>query len=142
MDLQEWDKIVAIGTSIWFVWFVIETLAFDYDTFCFWPIEETVLCINEPVIELNQMLEGWSEKISMLILGFFVFDLGYKAGKKGWKNCIHDREFIFDVIITIPFFWLLEPWEFLRTLRILKVIKVVLKIYKGTKKSKNLRTRK
>ena len=142
MDLQEWDKIVAIGTSIWFVWFVIETLAFDYDTFCFWPLEETVLCINEPVIELNQMLEGWSEKISMLILGFFVFDLGYKAGKKGWSNCIHDREFIFDVIITIPFFWLLEPWEFMRTLRILKVIKVIMKIYKGTKKGKNLKTKK
>ena len=98
MNIEKWDRIVAIGTSIWFVWFVIETLAFDYNTFCFWPLGETFLCINEPVIEINQMLEEGSEKISLLILGFFVFDLGYKAGKKGWSNCIHDREFILDVI--------------------------------------------
>ena len=139
MNIEKWDKIVSVVTGIWFIWFIVETLAFDYDTFCFWPLEETSLCVHEPVIKLSESLGKWSEKISMLILGFFVFDLGYKAGKRGWNECIHDKSFIFDVIITVPFFWILEPWEFMRTLRVLKVLKLVMKISKGTKKSKNFK---
>ena len=84
----------------------------------------------------------FSEKISMLILGFFVFDLGYRCGKIGWSGFIHDKQNILDIIITIPFFWIVEPWAFMRMLRMLKVVKLILKIYQAIKKGQRIKQNK
>lgn len=139
MNIEEWDNVVGIGTFFWFIWFIIELLTIDYNVFCFWVLEESALCLKEPVFHIDDSIKEWSEKISILILGFFVFDLGFRAGKIGWKKCLHDRGYIFDIAITIPFFWIFEPWAFMRTLRVLKVIRVGLNVYKAYQKQKRLR---
>ena len=86
MNIEEWDSIVGIVTAIWFVWFVIEITAIDYDVLCIWSLENTPLCLQEPILQVGDELKDWSEKISMVILGFFVLDLGYRAGQSGWKK--------------------------------------------------------
>jgi len=139
MNLDEWENIVGIGTAIWFVWFIIELLAIDYNLLCFDGFENNPLCAKEPLLILPNFMYDFSDKISLLILGFFVFDLGYRCGKIGWSGFIHDKQNIFDILITIPFFWMFEPWAFLRTLRMLKVIKVILKIYQALKKGKRVK---
>ena len=35
MNLDEWEHIIGIGTGIWFIWFIIEFLAIDYNSLCF-----------------------------------------------------------------------------------------------------------
>ena len=139
MNLDEWENIIGIGTGIWFIWFVIEFLAIDYNSLCFSEYGITTLCFNEPFLLLPDFMYDFSEKISMIILGFFVFDLGYRCGKIGWKGFIHDKQNILDIVITVPFFWIFEPWAFLRTLRLLKVLKLILKIYQAVKKTQRVR---
>ena len=139
MNLDEWENIIGIGTGIWFIWFVIEFLAIDYNSLCFTEYGITALCFTEPFLLLPDFMYDFSEKISMIILGFFVFDLGYRCGKIGWKGFIHDKQNILDIIITVPFFWIFEPWAFLRTLRLLKVLKLILKIYQAVKKGQRVR---
>jgi len=142
MDLEEWDNIVGIVTAIWFVWFIFEITTFDYDVLCIGILEETSLCLQEPMIQVSEGVKDWSEKISLVILGFFVLDLGYRAGQQGWKKSLHSRQYWFDVAITVPFFWIIEPWAFMRTLRILKVLKVIkvaLKFLKAYKKAKRMK---
>lgn len=139
MNLDEWEHVVGIGTLIWFVWFVIEFLAIDYDVLCFEGIENLPICFHEPLITVPENFYEYSEKISLVILGFFVFDLGYRCGKIGWSNFIRDKQNIFDILITIPFFWIFEPWSFLRTLRMLKILKLILKIYQAIKKGNRIR---
>ena len=93
------------------------------------------------MIILPDIVAEYSDRISLLILGFFVFDLGYRCGKIGWSGFIRDKQNIFDILITIPFFWVFEPWAFLRTLRMLKVIKVILKVYQAVKKGQRMKTK-
>jgi len=121
------------------VWFVVEFLSIDYDILCFWILEKTPLCLEEPILDIGDSIKDWAEKISLLILGFFIFDLGYRAAKIGWRNSLHDRQYWFDIVITMPFFWLFEPWEFMITLRVLKVIRISIKFYKAYKKAKRLK---
>jgi len=142
MNLDEWENIIGIGTGIWFIWFVIEFLAIDYNSLCFEDFGNTILCFQEPFLMLPDFMYDFSEKISMLILGFFVFDLGYRCGKIGWSGFIHDKQNILDIIITIPFFWIVEPWAFMRMLRMLKVIKLILKIYQAIKKGQRIKQNK
>jgi hypothetical protein len=137
MNIDEWDNIVGIVTAIWFVWFVIEITSIDYDVLCIWILEETVLCLQEPIFQVDDGFKEWSEKISLVILGFFVMDLGYRAGKQGWNKSLRSWQYWLDVAITFPFFWVIEPWAFMRTLRIIKVVKVfklVMKMVKAYKK--------
>lgn len=138
MNLDEWDNVVVIGTMIWFVWFVIEFLSLDYDLFCFSPLENSSICFTEPIWEISKYVEPWAERISMMILGFFVFDLGFRCGKMGWKQYLHSKQNIFDIVITIPFFWLFGPLEIMRTMRMLRILKLVLKFYQAIKKSTRL----
>ena len=142
MNLDEWENIIGIGTGIWFIWFVIEFLAIDYNSLCFEDFGNTTLCFQEPFLMLPDFMYDFSEKISMLILGFFVFDLGYRCGKIGWSGFIHDKQNILDIIITIPFFWIIEPWAFMRMLRMLKVLKLILKIYQAIKKGQRIKQNK
>lgn len=142
MNLDEWENIIGVGTGIWFVWFVVEFLALDYNSLCFEDFGNTALCFQEPFLMLPDFMYDFSEKISMLILGFFVFDLGYRCGKIGWSGFIHDKQNILDIIITIPFFWIIEPWAFMRMLRMLKVVKLILKIYQAIKKGQRIKQNK
>lgn len=139
MNLDEWEHIIGIGTGIWFVWFIIEFLAIDYNSLCFEEFGNNTLCFNEAFLILPDFMYDLSEKISLLILGFFVFDLGYRCGKIGLNGFIHDKQNIFDILITIPFFWIFEPWAFLRTLRMLKVLKLILKMYQAIKKGQRIK---
>jgi len=142
MNIDEWDNIVGIVTAIWFVWFIFEITTFDYDVLCIGILDETPLCLQEPMFQVSAEVKDWSEKISLMILGFFVFDLGYRAGQQGWKKSLRSKQYWFDVAITVPFFWIIEPWAFMRTLRVLKVLKVIkvaskfLKAYKKVKRVK------
>jgi hypothetical protein len=142
MNLDEWENIIGIGTGIWFIWFVIEFLAIDYNSLCFEDFGNNTLCFQELFLILPDFMYDFSEKISMLILGFFVFDLGYRCGKIGWNGFIHDKQNILDIIITIPFFWIVEPWAFMRMLRMLKVVKLILKIYQAIKKGQRIKQNK
>ena len=142
MNLDEWEHIIGIGTGIWFIWFIIEFLAIDYNSLCFEEFGNNTLCFQEPLLILPDIIHDFSEKISLLILGFFVFDLGYRCGKIGWSGFIHDKQNIVDIIITVPFFWIFEPWAFMRMLRMLKVLKLILKMYQAIKKGQRIKDNK
>ena len=139
MNLDEWENIVGVGTGIWFIWFIIEFLAIDFNSLCFKEFGNTSLCFDQAFLILPDFMYDFSDKISLIILGFFVFDLGYRCGKIGWSGFIHDKQNIFDILITIPFFWIFEPWAFLRTLRMLKVLKLILKMYQAIKKGQRIK---
>lgn len=144
LNIEDWEKFVAIGTVVWMFFFMIDFLAYDHDLFCIEQLglDKTALCISEPLIESPEWYQPYSEKITLLIVGFFVFDLGFKVGKTGnVRKFLSNKGNIFDIIITIPFFWILEPHEIMRTLRFLKVFKVVnsvVKKYRETKLKKTL----
>ncbi len=136
MELESWEKIVNIATLVWFAFFIIKFLSYDYTLFCVLGL----LCFDEPLIEVSGFTDEVFERITMIILGFFVFDLGFKCGKSGnWINFLKNRENIMDILLTIPFFWIFEPHEIIRTLRLLKVLKVILNVYRAYKKSKRFR---
>ena len=139
MNLDEWENIIGIGTGIWFIWFILEFLAIDYNSLCFEDYGNTTLCFDQAFLILPDFMYDFSDKISLMILGFFVFDLGYRCGKIGWNGFIHDKQNILDILITIPFFWIFEPWAFLRTLRMLKVLKLILKMYQAIKKGQRIK---
>ena len=50
MNLDEWENIIGIGTGIWFIWFVVEFLAIDYNSLCFEDFGNTTLCFQEPIL--------------------------------------------------------------------------------------------
>jgi hypothetical protein len=139
LNLDEWENIIGIGTGIWFIWFILEFLAIDYNSLCFEDYGNTTLCFDQAFLILPDFMYDFSDKISLMILGFFVFDLGYRCGKIGWNGFIHDKQNILDILITIPFFWIFEPWAFLRTLRMLKVLKLILKMYQAIKKGQRIK---
>ena len=101
MNLDEWEHIIGIGTGIWFVWFIIEFLAIDYNSLCFEEFGNNTLCFNEAFLILPDFMYDLSEKISLLILGFFVFDLGYRCGKIGLNGFIHDRQNGREVLLDV-----------------------------------------